>query len=112
LREEHVTIERNPVDRVASRDELTNFQERDIELTERAEVPVVNKEARVVEEIRLNKDVDEREETIRDTVRRTEVDVENIGGNDVRNTTDTTNTSNLDTDYDDDDIRNRNTRID
>jgi len=112
LREEHVTVERNPVDRVASRDELTNFQERDIELTERAEVPVVNKEARVVEEIRLNKDVDEREETIRDTVRRTEVDVENIGDNDVRNTTDTTNTSNLDTDYDDDDIRNRNTRID
>jgi len=128
LREEHVTVDRNPVDRQASRDELANFQERDIELTERAEVPVVNKEARVVEEIRVSKDVNEREETIRDTVRRTEVDVENLADNDRRNTdtsnTGTTNTntgsasnlgtgntSNLDADYDDDDITNRNTRL-
>jgi stress response protein YsnF len=108
LREEHVNVERNPVDRVANRDELSNFEERDIELTERAEVPVVNKEARVVEEIRLSKDVEEREETIRDTVRSTEVDVQDLSGtNDTRNTT----TNNLDTDYDDDDVRNRNSRI-
>jgi uncharacterized protein (TIGR02271 family) len=110
LREERVTVERNPVDRSANRDELANFEERDIELTERAEVPVVNKEARVVEEIRVSKDVEEREETIRDTVRHTEVNVENLGTNDTRGTT------NLDTDYnDDDDIRNqgnRNNRID
>jgi len=111
LREERVNVERNPVDRAASRDELSNFQERDIELTERAEVPVVNKEARVVEEIRISKDVDEREETIKDTVRRTEVDVENLSGNDT--TRDSRNTTNLDNDYDDtDDIRNRNTRKD
>lgn len=103
LREERVTVERNPVDRVANRDELSNFEERDIELTERAEVPVVNKEARVVEEIRVSKDVQEREETVRDTVRKTEVDIENLGSNDTRST------SNLDTDFDDDD--NRNTRI-
>lgn len=110
LREEHVNVERNPVNREASREELSNFEERDIELTERAEVPVVNKEARVVEEIRVSKDVDEREETVRDTVRKTEVDVENLSGDDLRNTR---NTTNLDTDYDDDDdIRNRNTRID
>jgi len=110
LREERVNVERNPVDRVASRDELSNFQERDIELTERAEVPVVNKEARVVEEIRISKDVDEREETIKDTVRKTEVDVENLSGNDA--TRDTRTTTNLDNDYDDDDIRNRNKRVD
>jgi len=106
LREEHVTVERNPVDRPVGRDELANFQDRDIELTERAEVPVVNKEARVVEEIRVSKDVDEREETVRDTVRNTEVDVENLGTSDTRGTT------NRDTDYDDDTTRNRNTRID
>jgi len=109
LREERVTVERNRVDRTASRDELSNFEERDIELTERAEVPVVNKEARVVEEIRVSKDVDEREETIRDTVRKTEVDIENLSGNDSTDTT--RNTTNRDTDYDDDDdIRNRSTR--
>jgi len=106
LREERVTVDRNPVDRAASRDELSNFQERDIELTERAEVPIVNKEARVVEEIRISKDVDEREETVRDTVRKTEVDVENLSGNDT--TRNTRNTTNLDNDYDDDDATLRN----
>ncbi len=80
LREEHVTVQRNPVDRPLTENDRTAFQEQNIELTERAEVPVVSKEARVVEEIRISKDVDERTETIRDTVRNTEVDVENIEG--------------------------------
>ncbi|HUP11003.1 MAG TPA: YsnF/AvaK domain-containing protein, partial [Niastella sp.] len=114
LREERVTVERNPVDRVANRDELSNFEERDIELTERAEVPVVNKEARVVEEIRVSKDVNEREETVRDTVRRTEVDVDNLDKSDktrgISNFDNTGNIPNLDTDYDDD-SRTRNNRI-
>jgi len=107
LREERVNVERNPVDREASRDDLSNFQERDIELTERAEVPVVNKEARVVEEIRVSKDVQEREETIRDTVRSTDVDVENISGND-RNITNRGTESDRDSDNDER-TRNRNT---
>ena len=81
LREEHVRVERENVDRPVAGDELSNFQERDIELTERAEVPVVNKEARVVEEVRIGKDVTEREETIRDTVRNTDVDVDRIDEN-------------------------------
>jgi stress response protein YsnF len=109
LREERVNVERNPVDREATRADLENFEERDIELTERAEVPVVNKEARVVEEIRVTKDVDEREETVRDTVRRTEVDVDDLDRKDVRNTTDRDTDLDRDTDYD---TRNRNTRID
>lgn len=73
LREETVRVERNPVDRRATEDD---FEEAEIEEHEYEEVPVVNKEARVVEEISLRKDVDEREETIRDTVRNTEVDVD------------------------------------
>jgi uncharacterized protein (TIGR02271 family) len=79
LREEHVRVERHPVDRAASQEDLANFQQGTIEMTEHAEVPVVNKEARVVEEISLNKDVEEREETIRETLRRTDVEVENLG---------------------------------
>ncbi|OLY92402.1 Stress response protein YsnF [Cnuella takakiae] len=79
LREEHVRVERNPVDRPLREGELGAFREGEIELTERAEVPVVNKEARVVEEIRLNKEVTEREETIRDTVRSTDVDIDETG---------------------------------
>ena len=78
LREEEIHVERNPVDRPISQDELGSFQEKDVELTERAEVPVVNKEARVVEEVRVSKEVTERDETIHDTVRKTDVDVEKL----------------------------------
>lgn len=84
LRSEHVHVERNPVNRPATEADFANFQEGTIEVTEHAEVPVVNKEARVVEEINLNKDVEERVETIRDTVRSTDVDVENVAGEERR----------------------------
>jgi stress response protein YsnF len=47
-----------------------------IEATERSEEAVVTKEARVVEEIGLRKEADTRTETVRDTVRRQEVEVE------------------------------------
>lgn len=77
LREENVHVEREAVNRPVSGEDLSNFKDRDIELTERSEVPVVNKEARVVEEVRVTKDVNERDETIRDTVRKTDIDIEN-----------------------------------
>lgn len=76
LREEHVHVERNPVNRPATEAELNNFLETEMEVTEHKEVPVVSKEARVVEEVRLEKDVEEREETIQGSVRKTEVDVD------------------------------------
>lgn len=78
LREEHVHVERQPVDRPVSDADIQNLNRGDIELTERKEVPVVNKEARVVEEVRINKDVTDRDETIRDTVRNTDVDVDKL----------------------------------
>lgn len=78
LREEHVHVERTPVNRLATEADLTNFQEGEIEITEHAEVPVVAKEARVVEEISLEKEVEERDETIRETIRRTDVEIENL----------------------------------
>jgi len=85
LREEHVRVERTPVDRPATDADLQNFQEREIEITEHAEVPVVNKEARVVEEVNLNKDVEEIDETVKETLRKTKVDIENIDGEKKRN---------------------------
>ncbi len=60
LREERVRVERNTVDRPASASDLDNFQEREIEVVERAEVADVTKEARVVEEVKLNKEVEHR----------------------------------------------------
>jgi uncharacterized protein (TIGR02271 family) len=87
LRTERVYVERNPVDRPATDTDFDNFKEGETEITEHSEVPVVNKEARVVEEISLNKDVDERTETVRDTVRKTEVDVEDLDKKSDRDTT-------------------------
>ena len=78
LREERVFVERVPVNRPATDADFDTFREGEIELTETSEVPIVNKEARVVEEVRLNKEVTERDETVRDTVRKTDVDVEKL----------------------------------
>ena len=50
--------------------------DRTIEATETREQAVVSKEARVTEEISLEKAVDTRTETVRDTVRHTEVEVD------------------------------------
>ncbi|MEO6550685.1 MAG: YsnF/AvaK domain-containing protein [Ferruginibacter sp.] len=83
LRDERVTVERTPVDRVVSDSEIGSFQDQDIEMTERTEVPVVNKQARVVEEITVRKDVTERDETIHETLRNTEVDVEDLDKDDL-----------------------------
>ena len=80
LREEHVVVNRRPVDREVTQADLNNVREGEIELTERAEVPVVGKQARVVEEVEVGKQVEEREQTIRDTVRRTDVEVEEMSG--------------------------------
>lgn len=89
LREEHINVERQPVDRPVSMDDARAFQEREIELTEHTEVPVVNKEARVVEEVRVSKDVTERVETIQDTVRNTEVDIDKLDEHNRRSDNDT-----------------------
>jgi uncharacterized protein (TIGR02271 family) len=75
LREERVQVERRPVDRPLAGSEAA-FQERTVEATERGEEAVVSKEARVKEEVSLRKTAEERTETVRDTVRRTEVKVE------------------------------------
>ena len=79
LHEEHVTVERRPVDRAITGADAT-FKEGTIEVTETSEVPVVTKEARVVEEVVVGKTATDRVETVRDTVRRTDVDVEQIPG--------------------------------
>jgi uncharacterized protein (TIGR02271 family) len=79
LREERVDVERRPVDRpVVAGDEA--FKERAVEVTARAEQPVVAKEARVVEEVVVNKDARERTQAVQGTVRRTDVDVQQVPG--------------------------------
>ncbi len=77
LREEHVVIDRKPVDRVATNSDLTDSN-RSIELTETAEEVVLAKTAHVVEEVVIGKTSNDRVEHIQDTVRRTEVEVEQL----------------------------------
>jgi len=76
LRDETVRVERRTVDRPVDAT-ADAFRERTVEVTETDEEAVVSKTARVTGEVVISKDVEERTERISDTVRRTEVDVEN-----------------------------------
>ena len=78
LREEHVNVERRPVDKPVDPADLNAFQEATIELRETAEEAVVQKTARVVEEVVVGKEVSQREQHISDSVRRTEVEIEQL----------------------------------
>ena len=91
LRTEHVSVTRTPVDRPA---DSADFRDRTISVKETTEEAVVSKQARVVEEIKVKKDVDTRTETIRETARETEVDIVEDAGNTVRNADGTTRTGN------------------
>jgi uncharacterized protein (TIGR02271 family) len=80
LREERVRVERRPADRPVAAGDDALFRERTIEATESTEEVVVSKEARVTEEMAVRKTAEERTETVSDTVRRTEVEVEDERG--------------------------------
>jgi uncharacterized protein (TIGR02271 family) len=99
LREENVRVDRRPANRpVDARDEGL-IRDQTIEVTETAEEPVFTKSARVVEEVVVGKDVNERTETIRDTVRRTQVDVEPIAGQNARSATTDVDRADYDSDF-------------
>lgn len=78
LRQEHVKVERTPVDQPASEADLAAFKEGSLEVRETAEEVVVSKTAHVVEEVTIGKEVTEHTETVSDTLRRTDVDVEQL----------------------------------
>ncbi len=75
LRDEEVHVERRPVDRAATE---ADFQEQDVTMSESHEEAVVSKEARVVEEVTVEKEAVEHTETVRGTERKTEVEVEDV----------------------------------
>ena len=82
LREEHVNVERHAVNRPVNPADLNAFQENTIELRETAEEAIIEKTARVVEEVVVGKEVTQRQQQISDTVRHTEVDVQQLTGDD------------------------------
>jgi stress response protein YsnF len=79
LREQKVEAERKKADRKLGAGEAdAAFEEKTVEVMGTKEEAEVQKEARVVGEVVLTKDAKEREETMRDTVRKTEVEVEKV----------------------------------
>lgn len=84
LREEHVDVQRRAVDQPISAADATAFKEQTIEMRETAEEAVVEKSARIVEEVTVGKQVNERQQQIQDTVRHTEVDVQRLDGTTAR----------------------------
>ena len=82
LREEHVSVQRRTVDQPIDPADITAFKDATIEMRESAEEAIVQKSARIVEEVTIGKEVTNREEHVHDTLRHTEVEVENLSGSD------------------------------
>jgi stress response protein YsnF len=77
LTSERLEVERRPVNRpVIAADAGDAFREQSVEITETEEEPVVAKEARVVEEVVLSKNVQKRQERVRETARRSDVKID------------------------------------
>jgi uncharacterized protein (TIGR02271 family) len=77
LHEEHATVLRRAVSDPGYIKDI-DWSDKEYEVTETAEQPVVSKTARVVEEVAFGKEGSDRTETVRDTVRRQQVEVEKL----------------------------------
>jgi hypothetical protein len=81
LSEEHVDVDHRPSDRRLSLEDVKAgglLMDRTFEIREMREEPVITKEAFVREEVIVRKTVQERTETVRDTVRRTDFELEEL----------------------------------
>ena len=74
--DERVTFDRHPADRPATAEHPAKFSKKTLEARAMFERAVVSKEVRVAEEVGVHKDVSDQNETVRATVRRTQVKVE------------------------------------
>lgn len=77
LRDETIKVQRRPVNRTVNIDHDL-FKPRSYEMVEMDEIAKVAKTARVVEEVSLGKEVAEKIETIKETLRRQDVKIEEI----------------------------------
>ncbi|MDF2040428.1 MULTISPECIES: DUF2382 domain-containing protein [unclassified Pantoea] len=75
LREQHAEIFRRPVSETGSPGNV-DWSEKTVEVEESHEQPVINKTAEIIEEVVLRKEASDRVETINDSVRRQEVDID------------------------------------
>lgn len=87
LFDQHADVFRHAVDEPAYLNDV-DWSEKTIEVEESHEVPTVNKTARVREEVGLRTEGNERVETVKDTVRRQEVEVDKSGTDRLSSDTD------------------------
>jgi stress response protein YsnF len=80
LQDERMVVERRP----ATSRTGGALAEKDYEIHERHEEPVIEKATRIDEELVVRKEARERTEHVRDKVRRTRADVEKVGANEKR----------------------------
>ncbi len=78
LKQENVNVEVRKVDRPVSDADVAALGDEEIVVKEMGEKAVAAKEARVVGEVVVSKDVSEHTETVSDTVRSTDVEVEEL----------------------------------
>ena len=78
LREETVRVNRQAVNRPATEADFATGRNQAIEVEQYGEEAVVGKKARVVEEVQVGKEVSDRTETVKDSLRHTEIEVEQL----------------------------------
>ena len=81
LLQEHVSIEGRPVNRSLSEDDVQRgglLQDRFIEIAEMREEAIISKQAYVREELVVKKNIERRVEQVQETVRRTQVEMEEL----------------------------------
>jgi len=84
LREQRASVERRVVDRPANPADVAAFKDQTFEVREFGEEAVVAKDAHVIEEVTIGRTVEDHTETIHDTVRRSEVEVEELEERDIQ----------------------------
>ncbi len=83
LHETHVDIERRPANRAITNTEVASLRDRVLEVDELAEELVVEKQARVIEEVIIKRHSNDRVETVRGAVREDQVAVEKLDAADL-----------------------------
>ena len=80
LTTETVGVKRHAADRVLGDEEAAAvFEEKTVEMMGTQEEVEIHKQARVVGEVEITKQVEAHQKTVKDTVRKTEVEVEEVG---------------------------------
>ena len=80
LTTETVGVKRHAADRVLGDEEAAAvFEEKTVEMMGTQEEVEIHKQARVVGEVEITKEVEAHQTTVKDTVRKTEVEVEEVG---------------------------------